>query len=244
MKIYFSIIAILCFVFYLIAQENYYEPKIEFNIKENTIELYATVLNKGEIYSDLNYLFLAVKKGRNDNLSNKKQEGKFIAKQNQRLVLSQVQMNFELEDELKAYLFIRDENQNKLLTKDSLIINFNQKTLDNSLQERVLDQIEFKPEEFIIRGLVSDHTKTKVGRDFYDIFYSSYNLMNSKFPFLIEIQELPSQGRNSKVIVKAEEKIIYEFMLTPNEEMMRAMNAQLFQILFSYDRNRNIINIY
>ena len=229
----------------LIAQSsNQFYPKIEYKIQENLIELNSTVLNQGEMFSDLNYLFLVIKKSRDGNLSNKKQEGKFIAKQNQLIQLSKVQMNFNLEDELKAYLFIRDEEENKLLAKDSLILNFNKKELDKTLENRVLNQIEFKQEEFVIRGLVSDHTKTKVGRDFFENFYSSYNLMNSKFPFLIEIEELPAQGRNSKMVVKAEDKIIYEFMLTPNEEVMKSTIAQLFQILYSYDKNRNIINIY
>lgn len=238
----FSLIFLLQFVF---AQESIkFQPKIEYIIQENIIELNSTVLNGGEMISDLNYLFLIIKKGNQGNLSNKKQEGKFVAKQNERIILSKTQMNFDLNDELKAYLFIRDEQENKLLAKDSLILKFDNLTINQSFEDKVLNHIEFKDDEFIIRGLVSDQTKTKIGRDFFDLFYSNYNLMNTKFPFLIEIEELPAQGRNSKVNVKAEDKLIYEFMLNPNEDYMKSVNAQLFQSLYAYDKNRNIINTY
>ena len=218
-------------------------PTIEYKTQENLVILNSNLLSKEQIVVELNYLFLVVKQT-NGNLSNQKQEGKFIINPNEKINLSEIRLDFNDNTKIKAYLFIRDENQNKLISKDSLQIDFNDKlnlknTLDNSIRKD-----EYKNEEFIIRGLVTDQTKTKMGRDFFEIFYSRYNLQDEKFPFMIEILEQPIGGRNTRISVFVDDKSIYNFNLTPNEDYMRNINNDLFKILFLYNKNRTIINSY
>jgi len=218
-------------------------PTIEYTTQEGIVSLKSTLLSKENIVAELNYLFLVIKDAKG-NLSNQRQEGKFIVQPNEKIKLSEVKINFDEHTKLKAYLFIRDENQNQLIAKDSLHLNFNTQANLNNPIDQMVQKTEYKNEEFIIRGLVSDHTKTKMGKDFYDIFYTSYNLLDEKFPFMIEIVEQPMIGRNSMVTVNVDDKPIYNFSLTPNEEYMKEVNSNLFRILFMHNKNRTIINSY
>lgn len=218
-------------------------PTIEYKTQEGIVSLNSTILSMENIVVELNYLFLVIKQT-NGNLSNQRQEGKFVINPNEKKNLSEVKINYDDNTELKAYLFIRDENQNKLIAKDSLHLNFSNKSeISNSISD-MIQKPEFKDEEIIIRGLVTDQTKTKMGRDFYDIFYSSYNLLNEKFPFIIEIYEQPLIGRNSMINISVDDKVIYSFNLMPKEDYMKELNQDLFRTLFMYSKNRTIINSY
>lgn len=228
----------------LFAQDANIQTSIGYEIQENLINLNSSVLNKDEIIYDLNYLFLVIKQSEKGNLSNQKQEGKFIVKSNEKVALGNVNINFDKNDKLKAYLFIRDEQENKLIKKDSINLILDENFLTNNKVDRLTNDTETKSNSFVVRGLVSDHTKTKIGKDFFDIFYSEYNLMNQKFPFLIEIYEYPPQGRNSRVNVIVEDKVVTEFMLRPDEEYLKEVSAYLFRSLFAFDKNRKIVNTY
>ena len=218
-------------------------PTIDYKTQEGIVSLNSTILSMENIVVELNYLFLVIKQT-NGNLSNQRQEGKFVINPNEKKNLSEVKINYDDNTELKAYLFIRDENQNKLIAKDSLHLNFSNKSeISNSISD-MIQKPEFKDEEIIIRGLVTDQTKTKMGRDFYDIFYSSYNLLNEKFPFIIEIYEQPLIGRNSMINISVDDKVIYSFNLMPKEDYMKELNQDLFRTLFMYSKNRTIINSY
>lgn len=228
----------------LLAQLPDLKPKIEYTVNENLINLHPTVLNSDEIVYELNYLFLVIKQGKAGNFSNQKQEGKFVIKGNEKKILSEMKLNFNDDDKMKAYLFIRDENNNKLISKDSLVLNYSSANqLKNSL-DNYYNQVESNQNEFVIRGLVTDHTKSKLGKDFFDIFYNSYNLLDQKYPFLIEIYEFPPQGRNSKVEIYVEDKVLATFMLNPSEEYLKELNSYIFRQLINYDKNRKIINTY
>lgn len=217
---------------------------IDFELKNNVIIFSPKALNTGIVIGDLNYLFLVVKQNVNGNLNNSTQEGKFVIKSNEKLTLSESNINFSKNDKIKAYLFIRDEFRKELISKDSLVITLNDSLLEEYQVVSNTNEREFKSDQFIIKGLVSDHTKTKIGRDFFDIFYSSYNLSTDKFPFLIEIIEMPSMGRNSLINIVVEDNIIYSFRLDPSEEFLRMVNYELYRILYSYNLNRNIIKTY
>lgn len=239
--IFFSIL--FCFT-PLFAQLPDLKPKIEYSVNENIINLHSTIINSDEIIYDLNYLFLVIKQGNTGNLSNQKQEGKFVIKGNEKQILSEMKLDFKDDDKLKAYLFIRDENNNKLISKDSLILNYSSSSQVKNSLNNFYNQVESNQNEFVIRGLVTDHTKSKLGKDFFDIFYNSYNLLDNKFPFLIEIYEFPPQGRNSKVEVYVEDKVLSTFMLNPSEEYLKELNSFLFKQLINYDKNRKIVNTY
>jgi hypothetical protein len=61
-----------------------------------------------------------------------------------------------------------------------------------------------------LTGIISDETKTKVGKDFYDLYYYLYHTQISAKKIVVLTEEF-SFARNTKIIVGIENEIIFEF---------------------------------
>ena len=67
-----------------------------------------------------------------------------------------------------------------------------------------------------INGLIIDKTRTKMGRDFYQLFYTAWEAPNTKTDYIITISEQPSKGRGSRVFVYVNEYLPFRAFLQPN----------------------------
>lgn len=227
---------LICFITMIISsvfgQTIHIKPSIEVIQAENMISLKALILNNDEVIHDLNYLLIAIKQGESKNLTNQKQEGRFVVEPNEKKELSELRMNLIKGDEIKSYLFIRDELKNSLIAKDSVLIKYDGNDL--SLNQYASTEVVFKKNEFVLRGLVVDQTKTKGGRDFFDSFYSKYNLQNEKYPFVTVINELPAFGRNSIIQIEDADKILYSFRVVPGDDYIDSQVEQTLRRLNQY----------
>lgn len=222
--VFCSMFANVCF-----AQENrdsLIVAKIEVVQSENTLTFNPTVQNKGVYHYELDYLLLVKKTDANKNLSVSQQKGKFTLEPNQIESLSSTTVNQTSKQKITAILFIRDEVANKLITKDSIQITTKEL---RPIKESTL---------MVMKGIVVDDSKTKMGRDYYDAFYSTYNQYPTKFDFIINISELPHRGLSSIVQVKVDQDLILEFFANPDEEFIKAQVAVTFQKLISYAKSR------
>ncbi|OSY88548.1 hypothetical protein WH52_07315 [Tenacibaculum holothuriorum] len=212
-------------------EKNDIQAKINMEKKDNFLILRAQIENQGLLYVDeLKYLFIALKKDVKKNYSNNKQSGEFSIAPKEQKLLSQIRLNVNKEEELKVYLFVRKNN--KLVTKDSLFILPNDLGLNTRRNNREID--------FLIKGIVTDETITKIGKDFHDYFYQQYLLGGKKFPFVIKIKEKPGMGRSSILSINVEDQVLYEFFSKPDEEHLRAqVNVALGKIyLFARKREK------
>jgi hypothetical protein len=66
-------------------------------------------------------------------------------------------------------------------------------------------------EGFELTGIISDETKTKVGKDFYDLYYYLYHDYQISAKKIVVLTEEFSFARNTKIIVGIENEIIFEF---------------------------------
>lgn len=207
--------------------------KIESKDIEGQLKLSAMATNNTATYQELNYLLVSIKKGNGGNLSNNKQSGKFSLNPNETKKLSEISVNIADKDALKTFLYIRDEQTQKLVSKDSLEINH------NSFQKK-LSKVE-EEESFELKGLTIDETKSKVGKDFYDAFYLQYSQLPEKSNFTITISELPSRGTNGQISIIIEDKQIYSFMTNPNEDYQKEQLTMTFRYIKDYNTKRNLI---
>lgn len=76
---------------------------------------------------------------------------------------------------------------------------------------------------FELRGIVTDQTKTKVGKDFYDLYYYKYNEYKINTLKMVSISEEFSFARNTKLVVSIDNVTIYEFITKPDEEYINDM---------------------
>lgn len=75
-------------------------------------------------------------------------------------------------------------------------------------------------------GFVLDETRSKMGRDFYHLFYQHWQPPENAGNFTITISERPSFGRGTQVTVKINYESIYEARLQPRYEYIEAVSKQ------------------
>ncbi|MCS3529791.1 curli production assembly/transport protein CsgE [Chryseobacterium sp. JUb7] len=207
--------------------------KIESSILENQIKLKAVVTNNTSIYKELNYLLVSIKKGDSGNLSNNQQSGKFSINPNEVKALSEINVNYEKKDALKVFLYVKDEETQKLVAKDSLEINhdlFRQKV--SKVEEDVV---------FELKGLTIDETKSKIGKDFYDLFYLQYSQLPDKSNAAITITELPTRGNSGQITIEIDDKVIYSFMTNPSEDYLKEQLVNSLKYIKEFNARKNLI---
>lgn len=239
MKIKFSYVVGLIFLLFTVKVNAQEEAEIKILAKiekeqvEKQIRLKAVVTNEGKTFQDLNYLFVAIKRGSTGNLSNNKQSGKFSINSQETKVLSELSVNLENNDALKVYLYIRDEESNKLIKKDSLELN-------RSIYKASAEKVE-KQASYELNGLTIDETKTKVGRDFYDLFYIKYSQLPTKSNSSITITELPTRGTSSQINISMEDRIIYSFPTNPSDEYLAEQVDMAFAYINDFNNQKKLI---
>lgn len=243
--LYFAIIFLSVFSpFASYAQyeiHNKVQAVLEIDKQGDIIEIKSKAINNDNItHAELSYLLLSLKQNKENNLSNNKQEGKFVIDVDQVKNLSEIKTNISAGDQFKIYLFIRDESQNQLLSKDSIIFAVqDDMTLD--IHKRVAEQ-KAKLNNFMLKGLAIDETKTKVGRDFFDLFYSQYSLISSNYSFILKVSEQPSFGRSGVISIQANNETIYSLHLMPNEEYLTEQVNYVLRQINHYNREKAHLN--
>ncbi|KQS91373.1 CsgE family curli-type amyloid fiber assembly protein [Chryseobacterium sp. Leaf394] len=226
MKIKFLwIISILfyCNFFSQTKPEKGLQAKIITESADGLYNIIATAENQSDFHYPINYILLSIKKGASGNTSTNKQEGKFVIKPKETLKLSEVKTNLDRRDVLKVFLFIKDEESDKVISKDSLEIR-PEKIAQNSTKAISENDIE-------LSGLTIDDTRSRNGKYYYDQFYMKYLQTDEKFPGTVKIIEIPGLGQSTRISVLYNEQEIYLFNTSPDEEAMNQEAQTTLEIL-------------
>lgn len=225
-------ILVLIFLSNKISAQSGVAGKIVTDNSSGLLKIKAVSVNSSDLYYDLNYILISLKKGKSGNSTNK-QSGKFSLKPHETKTLSEVNINLAKKDGLKVFLFLKDEETDKLIAKDSLEINSQQFTAE----------VEYIPESNIeLTGLTIDETKTRMGQMFYESFFKKYNQIPQKFEGTVTISELPSFGRNSRIVVTIDDQMIHSFMTKPDEESIDAEAERTLANLVTYSSRNSLRN--
>jgi len=206
--------------------------KIHLIEKDNMLTIKAQVENNESFFiEDLSYNLVALKKSASGNYSTNNQSGEFSLLANEKKNLSEIRLNLNGDEEIKAYLFIK---QNEILiSKDSLLVLAQNK---QQAQEEVV-----KEEDFEIKGIVVEDVITKIGKDFYDYFYQDYSTSGSQYSFIINIKEKPYFGRSSIITVEVDDRTIYEFMSQPDEDFLKSAVKSTLQNINQFAIQRKLL---
>jgi len=208
------------------------EVFIDTELDENSILFKPLIVNLSPIYLEYSYLLLIRKTNRKEEPVLEYRRGPFTLTPEEFRSLPRLEYARTPDIEtIKVTLYIRDEDENKLIAKDSA-----------EVKDLILDRRKRLDERaVVIRGIVVDETKTKVGSDFYNDFYSIYNQMPRKLEFVLSISELPYRGMTSIIQVKADQDLIYEFFTNPNEDYIRQQAQQTIRAIGRYIKNKETI---
>lgn len=86
----------------------------------------------------------------------------------------------------------------------------------------------------MITGLIVDETVTKVGRDFYESFYSQWQAPASKEAYLIFVREQPQPGMGSRVSVFLNDTELFAQPLQPRYEIIEAYAEYAVRMVRQY----------
>lgn len=208
--------------------------KIKTKETEGFINITATAISKTQIIKSLRYTMYVIKTNtETSNSSRGEQTGRFVLQPNQNKSLSTTSINQNIKDKVTVLLLIYDETQDKLIAKDRLVVLNDDnkgetkeilKVPQQQQKEQVNKQSDYKYNGF--RGIVTDETRTKPGRDFYKLFYSKYLLNGINGERIVKIIERFSLGRNTIVEIKVDNVLVHQFNVQPTANFLKQQSEQ------------------
>lgn len=204
------------------------KAKIEVEEIENILSITGTAENLKAVYKNISFKLSVFKKNKlNDNKSSNMQDGRITLEPINKVILSKTQINRGKDDQIIVLLLIYDED-NVIIGKDRIVFG----------QEEEPKVSVLKPNDGLeMIGIVSNETKTKLGNDFYDFFYSEFSKLKINSNKIIYVQEELTFGRTTKIIVNIDGEIIEEFIARPEEDFLKYMSQTASSKVFKYFKN-------
>lgn len=220
-----------CNFFSQTLKEDGLKAKIVTESADGLYNIIATAENQSDFHYPINYILLSIKKGASGNTSSNKQEGKFVVKPKETVNLSEVKTNLDKNDVLKVFLFIKDEENTRLISKDSLVLQPEKAFLTSKKK--------ISENDIALYGLTIDDTRSRNGKYYYDQFYMKYLQTDIKFPGTVKIVEIPGLGQSTRISVLYNEQEIYLFNTSPDEEAMDQQAQTTLEILKKMNSPKN-----
>lgn len=99
------------------------------------------------------------------------------------------------------------------------------------------EKVESNILDMEIDGLVMDETITKVGRDFYEIYYSVWNAPKNAKNYTITIKEMILPGLATQVTVLVNETEVFKQRVQPRYDILEQMSKYAIQNTLRYLNN-------
>ncbi|MEX2403164.1 MAG: CsgE family curli-type amyloid fiber assembly protein [Balneolales bacterium] len=91
---------------------------------------------------------------------------------------------------------------------------------DGPVEQKVYDPV------LEIDGLIIDETISKVGRDFYNAFYSEWDSPAEAFNYTVTVAETPMPNYNTRVTIKVNDTSVYQANLQPRYDEIKGAAHQ------------------
>jgi hypothetical protein len=204
------------------------KAKIEVEKVENILFIKGTVENLKSEFKSISFKLTVFKKNKiNSNNSKNSQDGRIILDPQQKVILSKIQINESKDDQIIILLIINDEN-NVIIGKDRIEMGVDDESkVGHTKPNDGLEMI----------GILSNDTKTKLGNDFYELFYKEYTKLKIKSSKIVTVQEELTFGRTTKIMVSVDGEVVNEFVSRPDEDYMKYMAEYVSNEVFKYFKN-------
>lgn len=211
-------------------------------------------INKTDTDRSLRYVLTVAKTDTvSKNTSTDKKEGRLVLGASQRKPLGSMTINISDRNQTILLLLLYDEDD-QIVGKDRIVMNSMNRELDfkkrlaeeNSISQD--DNQRGKDGVGIIRGIVTENTLTKPGRDFYREYVKAYNLAEINGERVLGVKELLALGSNTQIQLVSGDEIIFQFFVNPRADFIEQMVTYAIRntnIYFSnLEKNRNLIKKY
>lgn len=136
-----------------------------------------------------------------------------------------------LETFRQAFSSVVDEAQQ---TSDTLTVAPSETSGRDRIQQRSERQIMME-----IDGMVLDETRSKVGRDFYDVFYTNWQQPPDTHSFSIRISEQPSPSLGTIIYVRVNDRETFRMRLQPRYDFIQQAGHYAVRQTYSYLQNND-----
>jgi curli production assembly/transport component CsgE len=94
-----------------------------------------------------------------------------------------------------------------------------------------------------IDGLIVDETRTRIGSDFYDLFYTNWEAPLQARNFTIVITEQPVPQIGTRITLRVNDQDVAQFMLQPRYEIIEQYAQQSVQFLKQHLEEREMMRL-
>ncbi len=183
-------------------------------IADDRVSIQNICQNNGEEpYSSLTYEAIILKRDSRGNVSNNKQGGEFSVDPKSEEILSTQKMNFDSKGLLTVRLKIY---QGSKMLADAFYTNGNVDQMPTKEEENPGQQ-ENEVDPLLDGGLIIDETRTRIGREFYDLFFGRWqtDAPPGIGDYFIRIEEQPFRGLNTIIKVYLDDGVVFQQVLQP-----------------------------
>ncbi|MCT4604422.1 MAG: curli production assembly/transport protein CsgE [Marinifilum sp.] len=125
-------------------------------------------------------------------------------------------------------IFFSGQAQESKKVKDSLrTLEILKDALNSAVQNSTSSNSSSMDME--IDGLIMDETITKVGKDFYDMFYSGWSAPKNAKNYTITIKEMVLPGLATQVTVLVNDTKVFERKVQPRYDILEEMSGYALQ---------------
>ena len=189
---------------------------------------------------EFSYNFLLINRSKSGSNTNK-QGGKITTQKDVSNVLSQVKIKLpdgETEFEAKLFLYY---NGNPILAVSKSLTSSSEITDQSNLTEKFLDDNKVANDDFSIGGIVLDNTKTKSGREFYELVFRQLNSFDLIKENKIMVDETIIQARRTKADVYVDDQLVFSSMLSLKYDELEELAGNAIAYISNYYQNQELM---
>lgn len=201
--------------------------------KDDLIEITGVAKNLTDAIYSLHYELSVITSSESKNSSKNAQTGRLTLESFETKELSSTTVNINPEQKTIILLIIYNEDDEVMGTDRIEYVEEEEKEEFSHTKRN---------EGLQLSSMVIQRTKTKPGKDFYDYFYQNYSLNPIEGARMIEIEEVISFGRTTKIMVKVDDRVVYGFIANPRLEFLKEQAEHALKEVnryVQYMENRN-----
>ena len=215
------------------------EAKIDIESNSEFVEFTGSAFNKTEISQSLRYVLSVIRKDPQTKKSIKNdQTNRIVLDSGRKQNLSKTTISANEMERVIILLLIYSVD-NTLLGMDRIVVNGNEadrKAAGENNVSAALSQDTTHEEDdgVLLRGIVIEETKTKPGRDFYNLFYSDYLKYKINGEKIVTIKETLALANNTKIEVIAGDNKVLEFFVRPQPDYLKTLSEEAIKRVYGY----------
>lgn len=212
---------------------------IEMTEDESLISFTATLVNNTSEPQEFRYEFITINRSQGGN-NTSRQKGENTATPGEKMILStsKIGINKDLIYDVRLFIYQADE----LVASDLLSSHENQKKTGSVTPGKMQDVNKTHEESQLgFGGLLLDETRTRAGRDFYEMFYTKWQELNIITDQNIQISEVFVRGRSTRVSIAINDQLLFVSGLQPRYDIIESrVSAALPRVASYIERQKNL----